>query len=229
MARYTGPVCRLCRREEHQLLPRRRPLLWPDVRVQSPRGVGRRRCSAAVAALPAERRPTTPGEHGQARARKQSEYGIQLREKQKARRTYGMMEGQFKRTFSRAERMKGFITGENLLILLELRLDNVIYRLGLASSRAQARQLVLHGHFRVNGKKVTIPSYQVKADDEITLRTRSQEIEHFKALREGTGRVVPKWLSLDAENLKAKVVALPVREDIDISLQEHLIVELYSR
>ena len=139
-----------------------------------------------------------------------------------------MMEGQFKRTFSRAERMKG-ITGENLLILLELRLDNVIYRLGLASSRAQARQLVLHGHFRVNGKKVTIPSYQVKADDEITLRTRSQEIEHFKALREGTGRVVPKWLSLDAENLMAKVVALPVREDIDVSLQEHLIVELYSR
>ena len=124
--------------------------------------------------------------------------------------------------------MKG-ITGENLLVLLELRLDNVIYRLGLASSRAQARQLVLHGHFRVNGQKVTIPSYQVKVDDEITLRTRSQEIEHFKALREGTGRVVPKWLSLDAENLKAKVVALPVREDIDVSLQEHLIVELYSR
>ena len=227
MARYTGPVCRLCRRERTKLFLKGDRCYGPMCacnRRAASVGGGERGGRGASA----ERRPTTPGEHGQARARKQSEYGIQLREKQKARRTYGMMEGQFKRTFSRAERMKG-ITGENLLILLELRLDNVIYRLGLASSRAQARQLVLHGHFRVNGKKVTIPSYQVKADDEITLRTRSQEIEHFKALREGTGRVVPKWLSLDAENLKAKVVALPVREDIDVSLQEHLIVELYSR
>ena len=162
------------------------------------------------------------------RRRKVSEYGIQLKEKQKVKFIYGVLEKQFHKYYLKASHMKG-ITGDNMLQLLELRLDNVIYRLGLASSRAQARQLVLHGHFRVNGKKVTIPSYQVKADDEITLRTRSQEIEHFKALREGTGRVVPKWLSLDAENLKAKVVALPVREDIDVSLQEHLIVELYSR
>ena len=173
-------------------------------------------------------RPTPPGEHGQARQRKQSEYGIQLREKQKARRAYGVLETQFHHYFEQAERTKG-ITGENLLSLLELRLDNVVYRLGLGASRPQARQLVRHGHIRVNGKKVNIPSYQVKVNDVITIRERSQEMEHFKAMREGTSRVIPKWLTLDAENLKATVVALPQREDVDLTLQEHLIVELYSR
>ena len=208
MARYTGSVCRLCRREGTKLF------LKGD------------RCYGPKCAL--ANRQTIPGEHGQARQRKPSEYGLQLREKQKAKRAYGVMETQFHRYFETAERQKG-ITGENLLILLERRLDNVIYRMGFGASRPQARQIVRHGHVLVNGKKVNIPSYLVDANDVITIREKSAEQEHFKALREGTNRVIPKWLTVDNENLKATVTALPAREDVDLTLQEHLIVELYSK
>ena len=208
MARYTGSVCRLCRREGTKLF------LKGD------------RCYGPKCAL--ANRQTIPGEHGQARQRKPSEYGLQLREKQKAKRAYGVMETQFHRYFETAERQKG-ITGENLLILLERRLDNVIYRMGFGASRPQARQIVRHGHVLVNGKKVNIPSYLVDANDVITIREKSAEQEHFKALREGTNRVIPIWLTVDNENLKATVTALPAREDVDLTLQEHLIVELYSR
>lgn len=162
------------------------------------------------------------------RRRKESEYGMQLREKQKAKRAYGVLENQFHHYFEEAERQKG-ITGDNLMITLERRLDNVVYRLGFGVSRPQARQIVRHGHIRVNGKKVDIPSYLVSAGDVITIREKSAESEHFKALREGTGKVVPQWLTVDAENLKATVVALPKREDIDLTIQENLIVEHYSR
>ena len=208
MARYTGSVCRLCRREGCKLFLKGEKCYGPNCTVG--------------------KRPTPPGEHGQARQRKQSEYGLQLREKQKAKRAYGILESQFHRYFEEADRMKG-ITGENLLVLLERRLDNVVYRLGFGASRPQARQLVLHGHIRVNGKKVSVPSYLVNAGDVVTIREKSAESDHFKALREGTGRVVPKWLTIDAENLKATVDAMPKREDIDLTIQENLIVELYSR
>ena len=209
MARYTGSVCRLCRREGTKLF------LKGD-RCYGPK--------CAVAARP----NTIPGEHAQARQRKQSEYGMQLREKQKAKRAYGVLENQFHRYFETAERQKG-ITGENLLILLERRLDNVVYRMGFGASRPQARQIVRHGHILVNGKKVDIPSYLVDVNDVITVREKSAEADHFKALREGTGRVIPKWLTVDNANLKATVAAMPAREDVDLSLQEQLIVELYSR
>ena len=208
MARYTGSVCRLCRREGCKLFLKGEKCYGPNCTVG--------------------KRPTPPGEHGQARQRKQSEYGLQLREKQKAKRAYGILESQFHRYFEEADRMKG-ITGENLLVLLERRLDNVVYRLGFGASRPQARQLVLHGHICVNGKKVSVPSYLVNAGDVISIREKSAESDHFKALREGTGRVVPKWLTIDAENLKATVDAMPKREDIDLTIQENLIVELYSR
>ena len=160
--------------------------------------------------------------------RKVSEYGLQLREKQKAKFIYGVLEKQFHRYYVKAANMKG-ITGENLLKLLELRLDNVIYRLGLAKTRRMARQVIVHGHILVNGKKVDIPSYSVKVGDVITLRERSKEQAGFKALREGTGVVTPKWLTFDAQNLTGKVEAMPAREDIDCPIEEHLIVELYSR
>ncbi len=208
MARYTGPVCRLCRREGCKLF------LKGD------------RCFSAHCAM--GKRPTPPGEHGQARQRKQSEYGMQMREKQKAKRAYGVLETQFHRYFEAASRVKG-ITGENLLFLLERRLDNVIYRIGFGASRPQARQLVRHGHIRVNGKKVNIPSYIVDVNDVITIREKTAESDHFKAMREGTGKLVPKWITVDAENLKATVTALPARDDIDLTIQENLIVELYSR
>ena len=208
MARYTGSVCRLCRREGCKLF------------------LKGEKCYGSQCAI--DQRPTPPGEPGQARQRKQSEYGMQLREKQKAKRAYGVLENQFHHYFEEAERQKG-IAGENLLIMLERRLDNVVYRLGFGSSRAQARQIVRHGHIRVNGKKVDIPSYLVKAGDVISVREKSAESEHFKALREGTGRVVPQWLTIDAQNLKATVAAMPKREDIDLTIQENLIVELYSR
>lgn len=162
------------------------------------------------------------------RRRKESEYGMQLREKQKAKRAYGVLETQFHRYFESATREKG-ITGENLLVLLERRLDNVVYRCGFGSSRAQARQLVRHGHIRVNGKKVNIPSFLVNVGDVITIREKSAEAEHFKALREGSGKMVPKWITVDNENLKATVAAAPARDDIDLTIQENLIVELYSR
>ena len=208
MARYTGSVCRLCRREGCKLF------------------LKGEKCYGSKCAI--DQRPTPPGEHGQARQRKQSEYGMQLREKQKAKRAYGVLENQYHHYFEEADRQKG-ITGENLLIMLERRLDNVVYRLGFGTSRAQARQIVRHGHIRVNGKKVDIPSYLVNAGDVISIREKSAESDHFKALREGTGRVVPQWLTIDAQNLKATVAAMPKREDIDLTIQENLIVELYSR
>lgn len=208
MARYTGSVCRLCRREGCKLFLKGDKCYGPKCAVGN--------------------RPTPPGEHGQARQRKQSEYGLQLREKQKAKRIYGVLESQFHRYFEAADRQKG-ITGDNLLITLERRLDNVIYRLGFGASRAQARQIIRHGHIRVNGKKVDIPSYLVSVNDVISVRERSAEQDHFKALREGTGRVIPKWLVVDAENLKATVAAMPQREDIDLDIQENMIVELYSK
>ena len=165
---------------------------------------------------------------GGQRRKKVSEYGMQLKEKQKVKFVYGVLEKQFHRYYEKANNMKG-VTGENLLQLLELRLDNTVYRLGLAATRRQARQLVVHGHILVNGKKVDIPSASVFVDDVITVRERSKDQPHFKALKEGTGVIVPKWLTLDAENLTGKVVALPTREDIDCPIEEHLIVELYSR
>ena len=208
MARYTGSVCRLCRREGCKLF------------LKGEKCYGTK--------CPLDLRHTVPGEHGQARQRKMSEYGLQLREKQKAKRTYGVLEGQFHRYFEEADRQKG-ITGENLLVLLERRLDNVVYRLGFGVSRPQARQIVRHGHIRVNGKKVDIPSFLVSAGDVITIREKSAESDHFKALREGTGKVGPQWLTIDAANLTATVAAMPKREDIDLTIQENLIVELYSR
>ena len=208
MARYTGSVCRLCRREGCKLFLKGDRCFGPNCAVG--------------------KRPTPPGEHGQARQRKMSEYGMQLREKQKAKRAYGVLENQFYHYFETASAEKG-ITGENLLITLERRLDNVVYRAGFGASRAMARQLVRHGHIRVNGKKVNIPSYLVDVNDEITIREKSAEADYFKAMREGTGKVVPKWLTLDSANLKAVVNAAPAREDVDLSIQENLIVELYSR
>jgi small subunit ribosomal protein S4 len=208
MARYTDSVCRMCRREGTKLF------LKGD------------KCFSAKCAQ--SKRPTPPGQHGQARARKASEYGLQLREKQKARRAYGMMEGQFKRTFGKAEGMKG-ITGENLLALLERRLDNVVYRSGLASSRAQARQFVCHGLFTVNGNKVDIPSFSTKVGDVISVKSNRREIEHFKIVKEGVNRVIPKWLTTVAAELKTTVNALPQRDDVDLTLQENMIVEFYSR
>jgi small subunit ribosomal protein S4 len=208
MARYTDSVCRLCRREGSKLF------------------LKGEKCFSQKCAL--GKRPTPPGQHGQARQRKMSEYGAQLREKQKARRAYGLLEGQFYRTYERASNMKG-VTGENLLQLLERRIDNVIYRAGLAASRPQARQLVLHGHFMVNGQKVDIPSYELDANDVITVREKSKDMPLFKAAREGSARIVPKWLTVNADALTITVAALPAREDIDFSIQENMIVEYYSR
>jgi len=208
MARYTDSVCRLCRREGTKLF------------------LKGEKCFSDKCAV--SKRPTPPGQHGQARQRKPSEYGLQLREKQKARRAYGLLEGQFYRTYERASNMKG-VTGENLLSLLERRLDNVVYRAGFAASRPQARQLVLHGHFLVNGKKVDVPSYEMDQNDVLTVKQGSKEMELFKAAREGSSRIVPKWLTVNADELTATVAALPVREDIDFSIQENMIVEFYSR
>lgn len=165
---------------------------------------------------------------GGTRRKKVSEYGAQLKEKQKVKFVYGILEKQFNRYFERAASMKG-ITGDNMLQLLELRLDNVVYRLGLAKTRRMARQVVGHGHIRVNGKKVDIPSYSVKVGDVITLRPASVEKEMFKSLREGTSVLTPKWLTFDAQNLTGTVNALPAREDIDLQVQENMIVEFYSR
>ena len=162
------------------------------------------------------------------RRRKVSEYGAQLKEKQKVKFVYGVLESQFRKYFVKASNMKG-VTGDNMLRLLEQRLDNVVYRLGLAKTRRMARQVVVHGHIRVNGAKVDIPSYQVKVGDVITLRQRSAQMEMFKALREGTTVLTPKWLTFDAPNLTGTVNALPAREDIDLQVQENMIVEYYSR
>jgi len=209
MARYTDSVCRQCRREGIKLF------LKGD------------RCYSAKCAV--TKRHTPPGQHGQARAKKMSEYGIQLREKQKCRRAYGVLESQFRKYYTMASNMRG-VTGENMLGLLERRLDNVIYRLGLADSRPQARQLVNHGHFRIDGKKVDIASYLVKPGQTITVRERSRDMDHLKELREqGAAKPIPKWLDLDAANLVGKIVAMPQRDDIDLTIEEHLIVEYYSK
>ncbi len=208
MARYTDASCRLCRREGQKLF------------------LKGSRCYTDKCAI--ARRAYAPGQHGQAR-KKQSEYGLQLREKQKAKRFYGVLEGQFRSYYDEASRRKG-ITGENLLFILESRLDNIIYRLGLATSRAEARQLVTHEHFLVNGKKVNIPSYIVKAGDVITLTQKSRESSKFEQILDMTGgRVIPSWLEFDADNFTGKVVALPNREEVDAPIEEHLIVELYSK
>ena len=208
MANYTGPVCRLCRREGIKLFLK-------GTRCYS------EKCSVA-------KRTYAPGQHGQGRRAKVSDYGRQLREKQKARRIYGVLERQFRGYFAKATRSKG-VTGERLLQLLELRLDNVVYRLGFADSRNQARQLVNHGHFVVNGRRVDIPSYLVKENDQITVRENSRNSAYFKSLESLGERTVSEWLRLDAANLTGYVVRLPKREDIDIPVQEHLIVEKYSR
>ena len=209
MARYTGAVCRLCRREGQKLF------LKGD------------RCYTDKCAL--ERRAYAPGQHGNARNKKLSEYGVQLREKQKARRYYGVLESQFAEYFEMASKRKG-MTGENLLAILESRLDNVVYRLGFAMSRAEARQLVRHGHFTINGKKVNIPSYLVSVGETIELKETSRSLDKFKgSLEANASRVVPKWLDMDKTHNVAKVVAVPAREDIDLPIEEHLIVELYSK
>ena len=209
MARYTDSGCRQCRREGIKLF------LKGD------------RCYSAKCAI--TKRHTPPGQHGQSRAKKPSEYGLQLREKQKCRRAYGVLESQFRKYYDMAANMRG-VTGDNMLSLLERRLDNVAFRLGFGNSRAMARQLVTHGHILVDGKKVDIPSYLVKPGQVISVRSKSRDMQHLKELREqGSKNTIPKWLELDAENLSGKVMALPQRDDIDLTLEEHLIVEFYSR
>ena len=208
MARYTDAVCRLCRRENQKLF------LKGD------------RCYTEKCA--ADRRPYPPGQHGQGRV-KTSEYGLQLREKQKAKRYYGIMESQFRGYFDMASKKKGK-TGENLLALLESRLDNTVYRLGFAMSRAEARQLVLHGHFLVNGRKVNIPSFLVKPGMIISIKDKSRNLDKLKSVVEANAfRQPPKWLEYDATAMVAKVASTPAREDIDMPIEEQLIVELYSK
>lgn len=209
MARYRGAVCRQCRRERLKLF------LKGD------------RCYSDKCSF--ERRGYAPGQHGQARMRKVSDYAIQLREKQKVRRIYGMLEGQFRKYFAIAERTKG-VTGENLLMLLESRLDNVIFRLGFANSRTQARQIVRHNHIQVNGRKVNIPSFRVSVNDEITLKEKSRKVESIcDSLEAVVRRGVPSWLELDKDNFKGTMKALPDRQEITMPIQEQLIVELYSK
>ena len=208
MARYTGPVCRLCRRERMKLFLKGTRCMGPKCAI--------------------ERRPYPPGQHGRGRI-KESEYLVQLREKQKARRIYGVLEKQFRRYYEEATHAKG-VTGTRLLQLLELRLDNVVYRGGLAMSRDQARQFVTHGHFQVNGRKVDIPSYRVKAGDVVAVRDRSRSVGRIvEAAAFAAGRHIPEWLILEAGELKISVVAEPAREVIDVPVQEQMIVELYSK
>ena len=173
-----------------------------------------------------ERRPVVPGQHGAARKRV-TQYGTQLREKQKVKKAYGVLEKKFREYYEEAERMKG-VTGENMLSLLERRLDNVVYRMGIGSSRSESRQIVNHGHITVNGKRVNIPSYQVKVGDVIAIKENKRDLEMFKQLK-GMKIVMPKWLEFNSEKLEGKILALPKREDIDLNIQEHLIIELYSR
>lgn len=207
MSRYTGPVCRLCRREGMKLY------LKGD------------RCYSDRCAI--TKRNYAPGQHGQSR-KKVTEYGLQLREKQKVRRFYGINESQMAKYFHIADRMHG-ITGENLLKILELRLDNVVYRMGLASSRAEARQLVTHGHFLVNGKKADIPSLITNVGDVIQVKAKSKNSAKIKELVENHNGTNVPWLNIDLDQLKGTIVAEPTREDIDIPVEEHLIVELYSK
>ena len=207
MARYTGPVCRLCRREKMKLF------------LKGPK------CDSMK--CPIERRPYPPGEHGRGRIR-ESEYLLQLREKQKARRIYGVLEKQFRNVYAEANRQAG-ITGENLLRMLEQRLDNVVYRAGWAASRAQARQFVRHGHVNVNGRRVTIPSYQVRKDDVVEVREKSRSMIVVRHNIDTIDRSVPPWLEKSGEGLVATVRDLPLREHIDVPVRESLIVELYSK
>jgi len=206
MARYTDANCRLCRREGQKLF------LKGD------------RCYGVKCAM--EKRSFPPGQHGQGR-KKTSEYGLQLREKQKAKRFYGLMETQFRNTFDKAAAKKG-MAGENLLIMLETRLDNVVFRLGFAASRKEGRQLVVHGHFTVNGKKVNIPSYNVKAGDVIKVKEKSAASPKFKEIKDMSINV-PAWMTVDVSKLEGTIVTMPTRAEIDTPVAEHLIVELYSK
>lgn len=208
MAKYTNAKCRLCRRAGCKLF------------------LKGEKCYKTT--CPFEQRPVAPGQHGAGR-RKVSEYGTQLAEKQKAKRIYGVLEKQFKDYYVEADRMKG-VTGENMLSLLERRLDNVVYRLGFAPSRSTARQLVTHAHFTVNGKNVNIASYQIKAGDVVAVKENKKGNKYFEAFKQTQkSNNVPKWLEFDAEKLEGKVIALPKREDIDLQIQEQMIVELYSK
>ncbi len=206
MARCTGADCRECRREGCKLF------------------LKGERCTTKKCAM--ERRPVAPGQHGTSR-KKVTEYGTQLREKQKVKKAYGILEKQFRRYYDEAERMKG-VTGENMLSLIERRLDNVVYRMGIGSSRKESRQIVNHCQITVNGKTVNIPSYQVKVGDIIAVKENKRDLEMFKQLKD-MKMVMPKWLEFNTETLSGKVLALPVRDDIDLSIKEHLIIELYSR
>ena len=206
MARYTGAVCRLCRREGMKLN------LKGD------------RCFTDKCAF--ARRGYAPGQHGQSK-KKMSNYGLQLREKQKAKRIYGILESQFRRYYEKADKLRG-ITGENLLRLLEVRLDNVVYRLGYGNSRQEARQLVTHGHFLVNGKKVDIPSYSLTVNEVVSACEKSRATEKFKVFLENP-KTLPNWLEANLEKFEGKVIAMPSREDIDVPVNETLIVELYSK
>ncbi len=208
MARYTGPVCKLCRREGEKLFLK-------GAKCYSDK-------------CPVVDRNFAPGQHGKGR-KKTSEYGLQLRMKQKARRYYGVQEGQFRHYFEMAENKTG-VTGENLLRILESRLDNIVYRLGWANSRAEARQLVVHNHFTLNGKKVNVPSLLVKAGDVIAVKSGSRDSVKIKEILEANGsRPVPQWLDVNKDTLEAKVVNLPVRDEIDAPVEEQLIVEFYSK
>src|SRR5213078_1015446 len=209
MANYSGPVCRLCLREDPKLF------LKGD------------RCYTDKCGF--ERRAYAPGQHGQARRRKQSNYGEQLREKQKVKRIYGIAERQFRGYYYKASRLKG-VTGENLLVLLERRLDNIVYRFGFASDHAEARQLVRHGHFTVNGKKVNIPSYLVRARDVVAVREASQKMARInEALAAVDRRGVPQWIQMDKDNFRGAIAQLPSREDVTLPIREQLIIELYSK
>lgn len=206
MAKYTEADCRQCRRSGCKLF------------------LKGEKCVSGK--CPFDKRPTVPGQHGAAR-HKISEYGLQLAEKQKVKKAYGMQERQFRIFYEKAANAKGS-TGENLLRMLECRLDNVVYRMGLGSSRAESRQNVNHRHIAVNGKTVNIPSYQVKVGDVVSVRENKQDLEQYKALK-GVKLVTPKWIEYDSNKLTGKIIALPLRDDIDMNIQEHLIVELYSR
>lgn len=208
MARYTGPSCKLCRREGKKLF------LKGD------------RCLTSKCAV--ERRATVPGQHGAGR-KTVKEYGLQLREKQTARRYYGVQEKQFKKYYVAADKQSG-VAGENLLSLLERRFDNVVYRMGLAASRKEARQLIRHGHFQLNGKKADIPSIILKVGDTVTVKEKSRSSEKFKELAEQMAAVIaPKWLDVDVDNFTAKMIMIPERADVDFPFQEQLIIELYSK
>jgi len=206
MAKYTDSDCRLCRREGCKLF------LKGD------------RCISPKCAM--EKRPVAPGQHGLGR-KKVTDYGEQLREKQKVKRAYGLLEKQFREYYEKATRMKG-VVGENMLSLLERRLDNVIYRMGIGDSRAQSRQIVNHGHICVNGRVVNIPSYSVKVGDEVSIKESKQDLEKFKQLR-GIKITMPKWLDFNTSSMSGKILALPQRDDIDLNIREHMIIELYSR